>query len=320
MKVSVVGAGQVGAASAFACLLQGICSELVMLDLNRDYAVAQAQDLLHAAPFSSPATVFGTDDYDDLVDSDVVVISAGVAQVDGETRIDLLRRNADVFRIIIPKILDVAPDAVLLIASNPVDVMTQVTVQIAQETHNIPSSRIIGSGTMLDTARFRALLAEHLGVSSHSVHAHVLGEHGDSEVLHWSGVQVSNMKLENFAVQMNSPITEAVKAEIDNGVRNAAYGIIKGKGATWFGIGAAIARMAEVIHHDERAVMTCSGLSADVAGVSNVCVSVPRVLGAGGIIKSIDPALTQDEYRSLNESAGLIKALVDSLLSGSYAK
>ena len=313
MKLAIIGAGQVGAASAYACLLQGLASEMIILDINKAYATAQAKDLLHAAPFSEPAHIIGTDNYADISGAEIIVIAAGVAQKDGETRIDLLKRNAAILESIVPQILDNTNNPIILVATNPVDVITSLTANIAHKTHKLDRNRVIGTGTMLDTARFRALIAEHAGVSSHSVHAHVLGEHGDSEVLHWSGSQISNMPLENFAVQTSAPLTKEVKEHIDYNVRNAAYEIIHGKGATWFGIGAAVARMVEVISNNEKAALTCSAVTEEIVGIKNACVSIPRIIGAQGVIQNIDPLLTNEEEELLKISAQKIQACINEI-------
>jgi L-lactate dehydrogenase len=256
MKIGIVGCGHVGSASAFACVMRGVGNELVLVDNDPALAVAQAEDILHATPFAKPMAV-SAGSFNALAGCGIVMITAGAAQKPGETRLDLLKRNTDIFASIIPEILTAAPGAILLVASNPVDIMTHITARFAAE-QGLEPGRVIGSGTILDTARFRTLLAGHLGVSSHSVHAHVLGEHGDSEVLNWSGANVSNINLANFASQLNRPFTGQVKQQIDEGVRKAAYRIIKGKGATWFGIGAGMARIAKAIVSDENSVITCS--------------------------------------------------------------
>ena len=205
------------------------------------------------------------------------------------------------------------PDAILLIASNPVDVMAHMVTRIAARTHNIPASRTIGSGTILDTARFRTLLAAHLGVSSHSVHAYVLGEHGDSEVLHWSGARVGTMGLGDTAAQLAAPITETLRREIDSGVRHGAARIIKGKGATWFGIGGGIARIAEAIIDDQHAVLTCSMLSETVEGVEKVTLSLPRIIAAEGVVQSLYPSLDTAEAQALGRSASILKKAAESI-------
>jgi len=306
MKIGFVGCGQVGSASANACALRGVGSELVLVDYNGALARAQAEDILHATPFARPVTV-RAGDYADLENAGIVMIAAGVNQKPGESRLDLLRRNADIFNQIVPSILAAAPDAILLVATNPVDIITHMTASIAASHAGHDPRRVIGSGTILDTARFRALLAAHMGVSSHSVHAHVLGEHGDSEVLHWSGARVSTMDLSTCAAQRQAPVTDSVRATIDEGVRRAAYRIIQGKGATWYGIGAGMARIAQAIVNDERAVLTCAAREAMVEGVADVTLSLPRVIGAPGVVQTLWPSLTPDEASALQRSSTILK-------------
>lgn len=307
MKIGVVGCGHVGSASAYACVLRGVGTQIVLVDRDEALARAQAGDILHATPFAAPVPV-SAGDFSDLEGAGIVMVAAGVAQKSGESRLDLLRRNADVFADIVPKILKSAPGAILLIATNPVDIMTHRAARIAGT-----PDRIIGSGTILDTARFRSLLARHLGVSSHSVHAHVLGEHGDSEVLHWSGANVSNVPVAGFAAQVDAPVTEAVRREIDDAVRCAAYRIIEGKGATWYGIGAGMARIAQAILDDERAVLTCSALVKGIGEKGDVTLSLPHVIGAGGIVRTIYPELDANESAALARSATILGELVDQL-------
>lgn len=311
MKIGVVGCGQVGSASAYACVLRNIGTEIVLVDKNEALALAQAEDISHATPFAKamPVTA-GT--YDDLQGAGIVMISAGVSQKPGETRLDLLKRNADVFGHIIPDIQKAAPDAILLIASNPVDIMTHMAVKIAGKNGHA-ANKVIGSGTILDTARFRTLLARHLGVSSHSVHAHVLGEHGDSEVLNWSGASVSNMNLLEFAEQSGKVITPEIKSSIDDAVRKAAYRIIQGKGATWYGIGAGMARLARAIVDNEHSVLTCCTWLPEYTGITDVTLSLPHVVSSQGVVRSIYPVIDEAETEALARSAGIIKSALDSI-------
>lgn len=313
MKIGVVGCGQVGSASAYACVLQGVGTDIVLCDKYSEFAMAQAEDILHATPFSSGVRVrSGT--FDDLEGAKIIMIAAGVAQEnDKETRLDLLRRNAELFQGLIPQILDKAPDSILLIASNPVDIMTHMTAEIAYTQCNHPKHKVIGSGTMLDTARYRALLASHLGVSSHSIHGYVLGEHGDSEILHWSGTTVGNIALNNFAAQISAPITAAVRKKIDEGVRCAAYRIIKGKGATWYGIGAGMARLAEAILEDQSVVLTCCTPLKNVEGVKDVTLSLPQIVSMQGIQHTLYPELDDEECAALKQSAEIIKEAIDKI-------
>ncbi len=314
MKIGVVGCGQVGSASAYACVMRGVGTELVLVDQNPAFAAAQAEDILHATPFAAPVAV-RSGDYEYLDGAAVVMIAAGVSQKPGETRLDLLKRNAAVFEDIIPKILSAAPQAVLLVATNPVDVMTHMASEIAKRSHNVSFNRVIGSGTILDTARFRTLVGKHLGVSSHSVHGYVLGEHGDSEVLHWSGISIGNLPLTAFAAQIGAAVTSEIRRQIDDGVRNAAYRIIEGKGATWYGIGAGMARIAAAIQKNEHAVLTCATRMAEAEGVTDVTLSMPQIIAAGGIEKTMFPLLDREETAALKKSATVIKEAITGVMT-----
>lgn len=310
MKVGIVGAGQVGASAAFAMVLTGAASEVVLVDRNPNLAEAQAQDVLHATPFSYPARV-AAGGYADLAGAGVVVLSAGVSQQPGETRLELLGRNAAVFAEVVPAVLSHAPEAVLLVATNPVDVMTQVATRLS----GLPRGRVMGSGTVLDTARFRALLGEFLGLSPKSVHAHVLGEHGDSEVVCWSSAAVGAIRIEEVARQRGRPLTPEHRAAIDQGVRGAAYKIIAGKGATWFGIGGGLARICQAIAADERAVLTVSTLT-DCQGVADVALSLPHVVGAGGATATLMPDLDEAERSALKRSAQILRQAAEGIRAG----
>jgi len=308
MKIGIVGTGFVGSSAAYAMVMRGVGSEIVLVDLNEEMALAQAQDIVHATPFAAPIAV-RAGHYDDLKEAAIVVLTAGVSQHPGETRLQLLDRNAAVFKSIIPNVLAAAPDAILLIATNPVDVMTQVAANVS----GLPPQRVIGTGTILDTARFRALLGDHLGISPHSIHAYVLGEHGDSEVLAWSGTMVANVPINAFAAQVRAAMTKQVRARIDEGVRHAAYTIIEGKGATYYGIGAGIARLVHAILGNEHALFTTSIVNKDIEGVSDVALSIPRVIGSRGVICDIFPDLNTEEHDALRRSAEILKQAVNSL-------
>ena len=207
------------------------------------------------------------------------------------------------FRSVVGEVMKAAPDAILLIATNPVDIMTDIATRLS----GLPPRRVIGSGTILDTARFRSLLGRHLGISPQSVHAYVLGEHGDSEVLAWSNARAGSLPVRDFAAQVGAAITDEVRARIDDGVRRAAYRIIAGKGATWYGIGAGLARIVRAIAGDEGAVLSVSIRSAEVAGLREVALSVPRVVGRAGVVADLMPDLDTAEAEALAASARLLK-------------
>ncbi|MBI2955919.1 MAG: L-lactate dehydrogenase [Acidobacteria bacterium] len=302
MKVGVVGCGFVGSTAAYAIALQGVASELVLVDLFPAVAKAHAEDILHATPFAAPVRVVGGD-YPQLERAQIVILACGVGQKPGETRLQLLERNGKVFEQVIPRVLEAAPSALLLVASNPVDIITRMVTRIS----GLPPARVIGSGTILDTARFRTLLSEYLGVAPQSVHAYVLGEHGDSEVLAWSSAKVGGISLEEFAAQRGLPANGEVKARIDDGVRRAAYRIIEGKKATYFGIGAGLGRMVAAIRDDERVVLTVSTCEGGLEGFEEVSLSLPRVVGRQGIIATLHPPLSADEQEALRNSARVLQ-------------
>lgn len=298
----------VGSAAAYAIALMGHASQIVLVDLNKALADAQAEDIAHAVPFAS-ATSVRSGSYDDLKGARIVILAAGASQKPGETRLELLSRNASIVGGIVREVLRAAPDAILIAAANPVDIVTQIATRVS----GLPASRVIGSGTILDTARFRTLLGRHLGVSPFSVHAYVLGEHGDSEVLAWSSARAGALTIGQVAARVNVPLDEAVRARIDDGVRNAAYTIINGKGATYYGIGAGLARLVEAIGRDQHAVFSVSSVSDNVEGVRDVALSIPRVLGADGVVTDLVPELDPDEHDALRKSAELLKGQVDKL-------
>ena len=239
----------------------------------------------------------------------MVILCCGVGQRPGETRLQLLERNAAVFSGVVGQVLRYAKDPILLVASNPVDIMTHVTLKLS----GLPPEKVIGSGTILDTARFRAFLGEHLGVSPSSIHAYVLGEHGDSEVLAWSGVKVGGVPIADFAQQMGQDLTEEVIARIGDGVRRAAYRIIEGKGATYFGIGAGLAHIVQAIRDNERRILTVSGLTSAVTEFEGTCLSLPRLVGAGGIMAEFRPDLSDAEDEELRSSAEILREAVNEL-------
>ncbi len=311
MKVGIVGSGQVGATAAYAMVMSGVGREIVMVDVSRERAQAQADDISHAVPFSNPLDIHAGD-YADLAGSRAVVIAAGVGRQPGETRVQLLQRNAAIFQQVVPQVLAHAADAVLVIATNPVDIMTHMTARFAAE-QGVPSSRIIGSGTTLDTARFRALLADHLGVDPHHVHGYVVGEHGDSQVLTWSLVTVGGVHVSEFCALRGIALDEAIKADIDQRVRFAGRAIIAGKGATFYGIGAALARIVEVILHNQRSIMTVCTPLPEVAGVADVTVSLPHLVGGDGILASLPIALDEAETAALQASARGVREVIESV-------
>lgn len=309
MKIGIIGTGNVGASAAYALVMQGIGREIVLVDLNKERAAAEAADLLHAVPFAHPLKI-RSGDYEDLAGARVVLITAGVGQRPGETRLELLGRNASVFNTVVPAILEHAPDTVLLVATNPVDIMTHLAAQYA-EACGVPRRRVIGSGTTLDTARFRALLGEEAGIDANHVHGYVIGEHGDSEVLTWSLTNIGNLPLPEFCRLQGVPFTGEMRERIDREVREAAYEIIAGKGATFYGIGSALARIINVILRDERAILTICTRMEEVEGVKDVTLSLPHLVGGEGNLATFPLPLSEGEHAALATSARLIRDAID---------
>lgn len=301
MKIGIVGTGMVGSASAYAMALMGVGTQIVLVDHNPALARAQAQDISHATPFATTVAV-RAGEYADLDGAAVVIIAAGVSQKPGESRLALLERNVEVFKAVIGGVMQAAPDAILLIATNPLDVMTFA----AQRISGLPPERVIGSGTILDTARLRSLLGDHLGIAPNSVHAYVLGEHGDSEVCVWSSAMAGSVPIVSFAEQIGRPLDEAARSRIAEQVRGAAYTIIEGKGATWYGIGAGLARIVSSITDDERTVLSVSQVTDEIEGVRDIALSLPRIIGREGIAATLMPDLDSSERAALKRSAEVI--------------
>jgi L-lactate dehydrogenase len=301
----------VGSTSAYALVMSGVGREIVLVDVNRARAEAEANDIYHAVPFAHPLTV-RAGDYPDLAGARVVVITSGVAQKPGEPRLQLLQRNADVFRQVVPSVLQDAPEAVLLVVTNPVDIMTHLAAHFAARC-GVPGTRVLGSGTTLDTARFRTLLGRHFGVDPQHVHAYVIGEHGDSEILAWSQATIAGLSVDEFVKVRGTPLPEAERQRIDENVRRAAYHIIAGKGATYFGIGSAVAHIVDVLLHDQRAILTICSRIADVPDCEDVTLALPHLVGGEGALATIPLPLDAAEREGLRRSAGILRKALESL-------
>jgi L-lactate dehydrogenase len=307
-RVGVVGAGHVGSTFAYALLRSGLAADIVLIDADRDRAEGEAMDLGHAVPFERPTRI-RAGDYADLAGARVVVVTAGAGQKPGQSRLDLARRNAAVVGDIAPRVAAVAPDAVLVIASNPVDVLTHVAVRVS----GLPPRRVIGSGTLLDTARFRALLAEHFSVDPRSVHAFIVGEHGDSEVPVWSLANIAGMRLREYCEAHGRPYPEAEMADIFERTRDAAYHIIERKGATYYAIASGLVRLAEAILRDQSTVLSVSTLIEGAYGIDGVCLSLPAVVGASGIERVLPMVLDGAEVAALRRSAAVVRGIIDDI-------
>jgi L-lactate dehydrogenase len=299
--IGIVGTGNVGVASAYAIFMRGLASEMILVDKNMKRAEGEAMDLMHGQTFSGTITV-RTGDYRDLSSAQLVVITAGVPQRPGETRLDLLNRNAAVFREIVGELDQRTPRSVLVIASNPVDILTYVTQKISRR----DPSRVIGTGTMLDTGRFRALLGRHYGIDPRSVHAYILGEHGDTEVPAWSIANIGGVRLVDNMVLGKSFQVEDMNRLFEQ-VRDAAYDIIDRKGYTNSAIGMAIVRLAEAVLEDQKSVLPVSRMLNGEYGIEDVCLSIPSVIGIDGLEDAILPALSDAELDALRHSAQTLR-------------
>jgi L-lactate dehydrogenase len=308
LKVVVVGAGQVGSTFAYAMLLEGVVGEIVLIDINRERAEGEAMDLNHAVPLSHSIRI-RVGDYPDCAGADIVAIAAGVSQRPGESRVELLQRNAAIFRQIVPRITAHNGDGILLVATNPVDVLSYVAWKVS----GFPPQRVIGSGTVLDTARFRYLLGQHLGVDPRSVHAYIVGEHGDSEVPVWSLANVGGMRLDGFCAQHGCELTPDVKGQLFGQTRDAAYEIINRKGATYYAVAVGLLRIAEAILRDQRTVLSVSSLVPGYYGIDDVYLSLPAVVARQGVQDVLHLGLSIGETEDLRRSAAMLRGLLDEL-------
>lgn len=298
-KVTIIGAGMVGSTLAYSLVTQDIAEEIAIVDINKKLAKAQVMDLQHAVPFTKKTNVkVGT--YDDCKNSKVVAITCGASQKPGETRLDLIEKNTKIVREIVPKIFKANPNIIVLMITNPVDVLTYIAISMFPKKKH----QIMGSGTTLDSARFRHLLSQKLNVNAKSIHAYIMGEHGDSEFPVWSTARVGNSILE---------LSKKDKDKIFSQTKNAAYAIIAGKQSTYYGIGSAASYIIRAITHDKNIVLPVSHLIENVYGVNKVCLSTPAVVGYKGIVKSLPLDLDKQEKAMFKKSASIIKKAIKSV-------
>ena len=308
-KLVVIGAGYVGATCAFTLMHSGIFSEIAIIDVNKDKAEGDALDMSHGAAFVKPVKVFAGS-YSDCSDADMIIISAGANQKNGETRIDLLKRNAVILKDIVDNIKRNTTDyPILLVVSNPVDILTYITYKLS----GWPLKRVIGSGTVLDTSRFKYLLSNHTGIDARNIHAYIIGEHGDSEIAAWSTTTIGGLPIEQYCEDCMSCSEKNMDYMLDE-VRNAAYEIIDKKGATFYAIALAVERIVSAIVNNEKSVLTVSSvLDGSKYGIEDVCLSVPTVVGGGGIVDVIETPLNDEEKQGLKESAQKISDILREL-------
>ena len=303
-KISVIGAGFVGSTTAYTLMLSGLVSEIVLVDINKDKAEGDVMDMSHGMSFVRPVQITAGD-FKDCHGSDIVIITAGANQKVGETRLDLVKKNTEIFKSIIPQIVKYCEDSILLVVTNPVDILTYVTYKVS----GIAPSKVIGSGTVLDTSRFKYLLSEHTGIDARNIHTYILGEHGDTEVAAWSLTSIAGMTMDEYC--RNCAKCEGYsKEEIYNQVKNAAYNIIQKKSATYYAVALGVRRIVECILRDERSILTVSSLINGQYGIHDVCLSVPTVVNERGVERILEVPINDEETMLLRKSADVLKGII----------
>lgn len=307
-KIVVVGAGAVGATTAYTLMLDGLFSEIVIIDINRAKAEGDALDIAHGVALKKPVAIYAGA-YSDCKNADIVIITAGVAQAEGETRLDLLKRNAEVMRNILENVMKYVPeDVILLTVTNPVDILTYISYKIS----GLPKKQILGSGTVLDTSRLKYLISRKTGIDARNCHTYIIGEHGDSEVAAWSVTNIGGMSMSEFCASTGRCSLDDLNTMYED-VRNSAYEIISKKGATYYAIAVAVARIVECIAGDENSILTVSSVFEGQYGITDVALSVPTKVGGSGIEKVLEVPFGHDEMKGLQSSAAALKELIREL-------
>ncbi|MDQ2085998.1 L-lactate dehydrogenase [Herbivorax sp. ANBcel31] len=304
-KVTVIGAGFVGSTTAYTLMISGLVSEIVLIDINDKKAEGEVMDMNHGMPFVRPVKIYNGS-YSDCANSDIIIITAGANQKEGETRIDLVKKNTEVFRNIVGEIVKYSTDSILLVVTNPVDILTYVTYKLS----GFPKNKVIGSGTVLDSARFRYLIGDHIGVDTRNVHAYILGEHGDTEVATWSLTNIAGIPMEKFCDECKKCKNGSSRKQIYENVKNAAYQIIDRKGATYYAVALAVRRIVEAIVRNEDSILTVSSLLEGQYGLSDVCLSVPTLVNKDGIDKVLTVPISDDEKEKLSKSGDALKEII----------
>lgn len=310
-KAAIVGVGQVGATTAYTLLVSGLVTDLVLIDIDEKRTMGEMLDLAHGIPLCPPADI-RVGHYEDLKDADIVIIAAGANQRPGETRMELAKKNTAIFESIIPKIVKYADHAILLVVTNPVDILTHVTLKLS----GLPKSRVIGSGTVLDTSRLRYLLSKHTGLDARNIHTFVLGEHGDTELAAWSLTNIAGMTMEEYCLfcgECKEDLNRVARRDFPSEVRDVAYTIIEGKGATYYAVALAVRRIVEAVLRDEKSILTVSSFIEGPYGIHDVCLSLPTVVGAGGAEKVMQVRLDEEEERLLRASGDAIRDVLNQL-------
>ena len=307
-KAAIIGCGFVGSASAFALMESGLFSEMVLIDVSKEKAEGEALDISHGLPFAKPMQIYAGD-YSDISDAAVIIVTAGAGQKQGETRLDLVKKNVGIFKSIIPEIAKYNTEGILLVVANPVDILTYTAAKLS----GFPENRVFGSGTVLDTARLKYLLGEHLGVDSRSVHAFIIGEHGDSEIAAWSSANVSGIPLNNFCEMRGHFNHQASMDAIAEDVKNSAYEIINRKGATYYGIAMSVKRICEAIVRDEKSILPVSSIQHNNHGISDIALSMPAIVGKDGVEVAVPIELSEQEEQDLKKSADMLQQVINEI-------
>lgn len=307
-KIAIVGTGFVGSTTAYTLMLSGLISEIVLIDINKKKAEGEAMDMNHGMPFVRPVKIY-SGDYPDCKDADIVVITGGANQKPGETRIDLVNKNTAIFKDVIGNIVKYNTECILLVVTNPVDILTYVTYKLS----GFPKNRVIGSGTVLDSARFKYMIGEHMGIDPRNVHAYIIGEHGDTEVPTWSLASIAGVSMDEYCKNCNSCDSRNFQHETFDNVINAAYEIIDRKGATYYAVALAVRRIVEAIVRNENSILTVSSLLEGEYGLDDICLSIPSQVNSDGIVRIISVPLSEEETKLLNKSADSLKQVISGL-------
>lgn len=310
-KVSIIGAGFVGATTAFALMNSGVATEICIFDINMNKAMGEVMDLVHGTSFVKPINIYAGN-IEETKDSDIVIITAGAAQKEGETRLDLIEKNYNIFKGFVPQISAASPNAILLVVSNPCDVLAYITYKLS----GFPKERVIASGTVLDTSRLKYVIGKYLNVNNNNIHAYVLGEHGDSEVVSWSTASIAGESIDEYAEKFNLEWDKEVREVIESDVKNAAYEIISRKNATYFAVALAINRIVEAILRDENTILTVSCLIEGEYDIDDVYLAVPTILNSTGVVRIVNPVIdNEEELRRLKESASVLKGHIQKVIN-----
>ncbi|MBU5293643.1 L-lactate dehydrogenase [Anaerosalibacter bizertensis] len=304
-KISIIGIGAVGATTAYSLIMSGFATELVLVDVNKEKTEGEALDLSHGAGFIKPVNI-NAGEYKDTKDSDIVIVTAGAAQKPGETRLDLVNKNIQIFKGIIPEVVKYSPNCILLIVSNPVDILSYVAYKLS----GFPKERVIGSGTVLDTSRLKYQIGKRFDVDARDIQTYIMGEHGDTEFVAWSLTNIQGISIDEYAKEFNYKYDDKFRTSVHENVKNAAYEVINRKGATFYAIALAVSRIVEAILGDEKSILPVSTLVEDYYGVDDIYLGVPAIVGRDGVEKALKVSLSEDEVKDFKSSAKTLQEVL----------